>query len=114
MTFLVRKLRHQHWISVGDIQFTYEYLDREEGQPVAMIVVSDPSQKGRGRLRPVFLGMSDEQEIAPGIKIKLSSQQKPQASAIQIAIHAPGMPITRGFIWQRKPRLVVDNEQISL
>ena len=98
---LIRTLRRGEWLSIGDVQITYEWLYREDSDRV-MLVVSDPAKPFLRRLRAVFVSPSETALIADGIRVGVHSKRKPQLSSVRLAVWAPGKPITPGRLFERK------------
>jgi hypothetical protein len=98
---LIRTLRRRGWLSIGNLQITYEWLYREDGDDCVMLVVSDPAKPFPRRLRPVYMSPGETASIADGISVAIHSKRKPQPCSVQLAVWAPGKPITPGRLFER-------------
>jgi hypothetical protein len=107
---LIRTLQRQKWVSVGDYQMSYQGLfhDEEDGL-IVVVVVSDTTKRFPRRMKSAFLRLGNKVTIAPGIIVEVHQKKKPQQSAVQLAIWAPGMPITPGRVSDRRMRVSAAN-----
>lgn len=99
---LVREIKLHNAVTIGDLSVAFENYDRDEKE--AMLVIVDYSRPWRRRLCAVLVRRGRRVEIAPGMEVELRGKATPKT--IELAIFAEGLPVTPGWLYQRKPRLV--------
>ncbi|SEG30786.1 hypothetical protein [Thauera chlorobenzoica] len=103
---LVRKIKLHNAVTIGDLSVAFEYYDRDEKE--AMLVIVDYSKPRIRRLCAVRVRKGRRIEIAPGMEVELHGKATPKT--IELAIFSEGLPVTPGWLYQRKLRLVAKGE----
>lgn len=98
---LVREIKIHNVVSIGQLSVVFEYFDRDEHE--VMLVIVDHSRRDRRRYSAVLLKKGRQAEIAPGVAVKFDDEVT--SKKIKLKIFAEGLPVTPGWLHQRRPRL---------
>jgi hypothetical protein len=96
----MRCLKLRQAVSVGDTIIVFEDFDPKDRE--VLLSVNRPSEDRFWR-RPILVGAGKRVQACPGVEVEVND---PKPGSIRLAIFAPGVPITPGWLWQRRRRSV--------